>query len=270
MRTVFVAFLLCVAPTFAFALPHVGFPDASVWLSNTNPKHGEKIRMYTVVYNGTGGSVAGTLTFLVDGTDYSAQPITLEAQSSKVISAEWQATAGTHTFGARFGSDGSTVETAEVATTIQIKVAEPPPPTVLQKTVQQASAVAGDIASPSVPVVTKVANAVFEKTEALRNAGIEYLESKLDKPQSTSTVTSSSVAANPKTATAVAGFEDKAKIEPESAEVPQSSRLHSAGQIAASAALFTFKSAYLFYPLFALVFFFLLYRAYRLFRRPDY
>src|SRR3989344_3892459 len=182
MRTVIVTFLLCIVPAFAFALPRAGFPDASVWLSNANPKYGEKIRMDTVVYNGTGGSVAGTLTFLVDGKDHSALPITLEAQSSKVVSAEWQAVAGNHTFGARFGSTGSTVETAEVATTIQIKVAEPPPPTVLQETVQQASAVAGNIASTSAPVVTKVANAVFEKTEALRNASIEYLESKLDEP----------------------------------------------------------------------------------------
>ncbi len=269
MRLAIVVFFLCLVPSFAFALPRAGFPDASVWLSNTAPKHGEKIRMYTVVYNGTGESVDGTLTFLVDGKEHASQEISLATQSSKVVSAEWQATAGNHTFGARFGSEDSAVSEAVTAST-QVSVAEPPPPTALQKTAEQTSSVVNSIASTSVPVVTNIASAIFEKTEAVRNAGIEYLESKLDaEPASAATIAGTStapiVARNNTSATGFGTSSDGVTAEPSAP-----SKLHSAGQTAASAALFTLKSAYLFYPIFGFLFFFLLYRAYRLFRRPDY
>ena len=178
MRKVFlIASFLCAFPLLASA--QVGFPDKPLWLSNTKPVTGQEISISTILYNGTDATVGGMLTFFVDDAKLTSQDISLAAQSSNVFSAKWTAITGTHSFSAKFAASGGTASATQQQTSaVQVTVAEPPPPSVLQQNVEKAAAVAGQLASSSAPFVQKVAQAVFTQTEALRNAGIEYLEKK--------------------------------------------------------------------------------------------
>ncbi|MDO8576098.1 MAG: hypothetical protein Q7R90_02180, partial [bacterium] len=175
MRKVFsiIAFI-CALPLFASA--QAGFPDKPLWLSNAKPVAGQEISLSTVLYNETGATIGGTLTFFVDDAKLTSQDVSLAAQSSSVVSAKWTATSGTHSFSAKFAAASGTVSTLQQQTTaIQITVAEPPPPpppSAIQQSVDKATEVAGQLASSSAPFVQKIAQAVFTQTETLRNAGI--------------------------------------------------------------------------------------------------
>lgn len=260
MRKVFViAGLVCALPFSVSAQSGpstpAGFPDKPLWLSNTKPLAGKEISISTVLYNGTDATVGGTLTFFVDDTKLESQDVSLAAQSSSVVSAKWTARAGTHSFSAKFAAAGGTASTQQQTASIQVTVAEPPPPSALQQNVEKAATVAGQLASSSAPFVQKVAQAVFTQTEAVRNAGIEYLEEKVDRPQASGGNKSN-----------VEGFVLGTSTKQTAAS---GSALHSVGQVAASAGLFILRSFYIFYPVLGLAVLLALYLAARKFRRPH-
>lgn len=253
--------LVCALPAFASAQAAgpvgAGFPDKPLWLSNTNPISGEEISLSTVLYNGTSATLGGTLTFFVDDAKLTSQDVSLAAQSSSVVSAKWTAVSGTHSFSARFATASGTAQ--QQTSAIRVTVAEPPPPpppSALQQNVEQVTAVAGQLASSSAPFVQKVAQAVFTQTEALRNAGINYLEKKVAPPQ-----TSGATAVNN-----ITGFVLGTSTRQLAAS---GSVLHSIGQMAASTGLFILRSFYLFYPILAFIFLGTLYWAARKVRRPH-
>ena len=254
MRKVFVIVgLLYALPILASA--QAGFPDKPLWLSNTRPIAGEEISISTVLYNGTDATVGGTLTFFVDDTKLTSQDVSLSAQSSSVVSAKWTARSGTHSFSAKFSSAGASAQ--QQTSAIQITVAEPPPPppppSALQQNVEQVTVVAGQLASSSAPFVQKVAQTVFTQTEALRNAGIEYLEKKVDRPQAGGSNNSN-----------VDGFVLGTSTKQTAAS---GSTLHNIGQMAAAAGLFVLRSFYIFYPVLGLAVLLALYLAARKIRR---
>ena len=262
MRKVFAIIgFLCALPLFAYA--QAGFPDKPLWLSNTKPVAGQEILISTILYNETGATIGGTLTFFVDDAKLTSQDVSLGTQSSSVVSAKWTAVSGTHSFSAKFATASGTTSTLQQQTdSIQATVTEPPPPpppSALQQNVQQVTVVAAQIASSSAPFVQKVAEAVFTQTEAVRNAGIEYLEKKVEPTKSN---TANAEKKN------VEGF-----ILGTSTEnvATSSSLLHTIGQKAAAAGLFILRSFYIFYPILGLLFLLLLYWASRkILRRRTY
>lgn len=249
--------LICALPFFASA--QAGFPDKPLWVSNGKPLAGEEISLSTVLYNGTGATIGGTLTFFVDDAKLSAQDVSLPAQSSSVLSAKWKAVSGAHSFSAKFATaSGTTSALQQQTSAIQVTVAEPPPPpppSALQQSVDQATAVAGQLASSSAPFVQKIAQAVFTQTEALRNAGIEYLEKKVDSTQAGNNDDDN-----------VQGFVLGTSTKQTAAS---GSALHTIGQTAAAAGLFILRSFYIFYPILALIFLSALYWGARKVRRPH-
>ena len=258
MRKVFViAGFVCALPLLASA--QAGFPDKPLWLSNSVPVAGEEVSLSTVLYNGTGATIDGTLTFFVDDAKLTSQEVSLAAQSSSVVSAKWTAAPGTHSFSAKFTTASGAASTLQQQTSaIRVTVAEPPPPpppSALQQNVEQVTAVAGQLASSSAPFVQKVAQAVFTQTEALRNAGIDYLEKKVAPAQT-------GAAADGNTKGFVLGTSTKQTA-------ASGSTLHNIGQTAASAGLFFLRSFYIFYPVLAFIFLFALYWAARKLRRPH-
>lgn len=259
MRKVFVIIgLVCALPFFANA--QAGFPDKPLWLSNSVPVAGQEISISTVLYNGTDAAVGGTLTFFVDDTTLTSQDVSLAAESSSVVSAKWTARAGTHSFSAKFSGAGDAASAQQQTSAIRVTVAEPPPPpppSALQQNVEKAATVAGQLASSSAPFVQKVAQAVFTQTEALRNAGIEYLEKKVDRPQTSGGSGGDNVE----------GFGSGT---PTNQAAASGSTLHNIGQTAAAGGLFVLRSFYLFYPILAFAFLFALYWAARKVRRPHY
>ncbi len=252
MRKVFVIIgLVCALPFFASA--QAGFPDKPLWISNTKPAAGEEVLLSTVLYNGTDAPIAGTLTFFVDEAKLTSQDVSLAAQSSSVLSAQWKAVSGTHSFSATFAAAGGTTSALRQQTgAVQATVAELPPPSALQQNVEKVTEVAGQLASSSAPFVQKVAQAVFTQTEALRNAGIEYLEKKVAPAQTDSKNVKGFVLGTSTKQTAASG-----------------SVLHNIGQTAAAAGLFFLRSFYIFYPVLAFIFLGILYWAARKVRRPH-
>lgn len=248
--------LVCALPVFVNA--QAGFPEKPLWLSNTKPISGEEVFLYTVLYNGTDATSDGTLIFFVDKAQLKTETVSLAAQSSSVVSAKWTAISGTHSFNARFETASSTASTLPQQTVaIQVTVAEPPPPSALQQNVHKAAEVAGQFVSSSAPFVQKVAQAVFTQTEALRNAGIKYLEKKVESPESKKTTSGSTLHAT--------GFGSSTSAE------TSGSLLHNAAQTALAAVLFTLRSFYLFYPILAFVFLGSLYwAAGKILRRRTY
>jgi len=253
MRKVFVIASFLIALPF-WASAQAGFPDKPLWLSEAKPIAGEEISLSTVLYNGMDAAVGGTLTFLVDDAKLTSQDVSLAAQSSNVFSAKWIARSGTHSFSAKFAASGGAASSQQTSA-LQITVAEPPPPSALQQNVEKAATVASQLASSSAPFVQKVAQVVFTQTEALRNAGIEYLEKKVDRPQ-----------AGGSNASNVDGFVLGTSTKQTAAS---GSTLHNIGQMAAAAGLFVLRSFYIFYPVLGLAVLFALVLAARKLRRPH-
>ena len=253
-----VSFIACITA----AATQAGFPERPLWLSHTKPVVGEEISLYTVLYNGTDATIAGTLTFSIDDAKLVSQEVSLAAQSSNVVSVRWTAISGTHSFGAKFETASGTISSIpQQASAVQVTAVEPvapPAPSALQQNVDKVADVAGNFASSSAPLVQKIVEAVFTKTEAVRNAGIERLEEYIENPRKPN-VAGSSTSATRGPAT-VAASSSESKNEPV---------LHSVAQAAAASAYFVFRSAYLFYILFAALIFGFLTWGYRRLRRPN-
>lgn len=229
--------LFLFSPFFTIAASSV-FPTESLWLSDMKPKVGEQIRIYAVVYNGTDTTLTGTITFFVDGKDNGRKDVSLDSGESVVVASPWTATEGEHTFSARFTGNGETASSQTSESVVATVVA---PPSEIEKTIEQAKDVSTQIASSSLPIVSSVANAVFETTESIRNAGIEYFEEKVQ-PKSIATSSPAVAGANTKSVVAAASASEKPK-----------GWFASAAQTASAAALFTFKSMWLFYPILVLL-----------------
>lgn len=250
MRTVALIAGICCIPFFATADVSAGFPAQSIWFSNTAPSYGETVRVFTVLYNGTGTTIEGTVEFIADGTSHEMQPVTLKSGESRVLSSIWTAETGQHAFSARFKA--GTITQSSVSVTIS--VAAPPKPSPVEEAMQKAGSITDTIASSSAPIVKQAAQAVFEKTETLRNAAIAYVEpyADLDVQKRAGDVRGASTTA------AVSGF-----AAPASSTSKISSLAHSARQMAAAGALFTLRSMWLFYPLTVFLIVIFLRRIYR-------
>lgn len=225
-------------PAISFAA-EVGFPAQSVWLSDTKPQVGEKIRIYAVVYNGSDAETSGTLTFLVDGKENGSKDVALDSGESAVVASPWTAIAGSHSFSARFSGAGTEAE-VKLSETVVAEVEAPP--TATEKSIEQAKSVTSQIASTTLPFVSTVAEKVFATTEAIRTAGIAYLE---DEPAASSGESSSAVLGTT-TVNQVEGFDGNAA----SASTGAKGIFSTITQTASVGALAIFRSLWLFYPIF--------------------
>ena len=150
---------------------HAGFPAGSIWLSTTAPLSGQETTVYAVVYNSTATKLDGTLAFTVDTKALSTMAISLAAGASQIYSTKWTASEGTHSFGAQLS--GTTVsDVAKDAGTVSITVAAPPAPSAAQQAVAQTTHAVSSIASTSLPIISKVEQAVYSTTEKWREQGL--------------------------------------------------------------------------------------------------
>ncbi len=229
MRTSLYFLLMLLFPAYALA-GTAGFPTSSLWLSNDAPQAAEEVRVFSVLYNGESENVSGTLEFLIDGSVLDVAQVSLEPGTSRILSTHWVAETGSHTFSARF-SGGETTE-AQTSAAVTVSVATPPSPT--QQAVSAAQETAMRVVASSTPIVKQAAQAVFATTENLRESGIEYLESVVEK--STPAVAPTSVQSGLSTVT-------------ETPEKDASSFVKNASQLAAAGALYAFETVWLFYIL---------------------
>lgn len=240
--SLFVAVLLL---PFAAHAATAGFPPQSVWLSTTKPTQGEKVRIYAVIYNGTESKTDGTVTFLVDGKANESKALELDAGQSSVVSSIWTAAEGEHSFSARFAGKGTEESAAQVSASITATVSAPP--SAVEQTISQAKDVGTQIASTSLPIISTVANKVFESTEALRNAGIAYLEKESEDE--------AAVQGDAEHSPAVLGTTTVNQVEgftKDSAAAASATKgvFSTIKQTASVGALAVFRSMWLFYPIF--------------------
>ncbi len=80
----------------------VGFMPGTMWVSDDTPTVGQTITLYTVVYNGSDGTLVGTVEFLDGTTLLGRRDISLANGEVKDVSLDWKATLGTHTFSVVF------------------------------------------------------------------------------------------------------------------------------------------------------------------------
>jgi len=236
-------------PTFSFAQTlEAGFPPQSVWVSNTKATAGDTVEIFTVVYNGSGEKLNGTVVFTIDGERVGAKEFELAEGASVLVSVAWKASAGEHGIAAAIEDTSRELAQKETAT-ITITVAEPPPPPPLVNTAATASEVLSNAAQVATPVVAEVANTAYQLIEHLRKDAI----SRLERVSSPSPSAFAQGEQGPALGTSMNTSTSKNML----------SSLSQMKQVAAAAALFALNSKGVFYPLFLLSLFGLLYLLFR-------
>ena len=241
---VFAITLFLIVPALSLAA-ETGFPSQTIWASKVSAVEGETIVLSTVVQNGSSEALQGTLVFAANGGRVSAREFELAGGESQIHSAEWRPEAGEYRVSAII--EGTSADLARKETPpITIVVAEPPAPSALQETVSQTVQALQIVASSSIPVVQNIGQTIFSQTEALRQAGIERLETYLAK-QGGGQVAGASTS-SPRGTSTVDGLKDG------SGGPAGESMFSKVKNAAAAAALTMFNSMALFYPLLILLF----------------
>ncbi len=273
IRLVILALLLF--PAISLAAASAGLPERSVWLSDATPTDGEKVTIYTALFNSTGSTVTNTLTFLIDGKPLSSVAMTLKPGTSQIGAADWIADSGEHAFSAQFGEGAGKQATAQVT----IAIAKAPPPSPLVQGAVGAVNLVSSLASSSAPIVSSIASTVLAQTESFREKGLAFAEAHMESTASPDPSAKSSgklpsesgtaaipttlqnkvVAKETKSADGVTGFE---------AEGP--SLGNRIAQLAAPVIAFSFGSKAVFYPLFLFLILAILYTLGRWATRPRF
>lgn len=259
---------LCFAPLHVFAeAPRAGFPTGALWTSKSSALEGEHVGIFSVVFNSTSASVSGAVAFSVDGTVIAEVPFTLEAGANKIVAASWPAAKGTHTFFASLNKfEGAGVnpnmnqQTSSVS--VQVKEAPPPPPPVppspTQAAIDQVSDISSRVVASTTPIVTSVAQKLYEKAEDLRESGLEYARNLSNASRPAASSDEKAI-----TSTNVAGFSSSTDSNP-------ASLISRISQLAAPALLFTFGSKAAFYPILLFLILFVLWLLKRWATRPRF
>ncbi len=79
---------------------NVGFIPSNIWYSKEPFFDGEKIRIYTVIYNSSGQDIAGTVEFSDNGTEIGMTDFSIAQGRVQDLWIDWVATAGSHTISA--------------------------------------------------------------------------------------------------------------------------------------------------------------------------
>ena len=77
-------------------VPNVGFIPANIWYSKDPFQEGDKIKVYTLVYNPAERELSCTVIFFDNTTLLGTKNITVSAKSVKDASIDWTVTAGEH------------------------------------------------------------------------------------------------------------------------------------------------------------------------------
>lgn len=251
-----IATYLCM-PWYALAADvPAGFAPHSIWISKQSATAGDSVRIFTVVYNSATSSLSGTVHFYVDDTDVGTSNVTLNAGETKVQSLAWLAVAGTHTLQADFENPSLPLSNATTEP-VSITIASSLPPPAYVQAMQSAAQTASVIVASTTPIVQQILSTTINTTEAMRQAGENYLSSAY--ASDTAAVTSSATKKAP--TGSVLGTSTTAL---KAASVFTSSKL-----AAEQAGKKIFGSAALFYPIAALVFFLLMYLLTRGIKSPK-
>ncbi len=103
--------LSCLFFSFTYAASeNTGFVDSSIWYSKDNFVEGEKIKIYTFVFNPNANTLKGSVSFYDEATLLGKKDFSISGTEGKAISIDWNATVGSHRIFAR-------IENAKLETT---------------------------------------------------------------------------------------------------------------------------------------------------------
>ena len=251
-----VAVLLSMFPLFsnASSIP-AGFASHPIWLSKQSAGDGDSVRIFTVAYNSATSSITGTVHYLVDGKDIGTSNVSLNAGETKVQSLAWRATAGSHTLQAAFENPSLPLDNA-TTDSVSISVTSPLPPPAYIQAMQNVAQTASAVAASTTPIISSITNNIVTTSEALRNAGENYINDSLASDTATTTIAAKklkkgSVLGTSTIAVSATNAFDSTKIAAEQAGKK------------------VFGSAVLFYPIVAALFFLILYWLTRGIKKPG-
>jgi hypothetical protein len=255
MKAVLIAlFGFMLVPSLAMA---AGFAKESLFLSKTPVTEGETVLIHAVVANDGSTKFDGEVVFSDSDVKIGAVAVTIAPGGAQAVSVSWKPIAGSHTVTAKLTNKDGTVAEQESAT---FAIAEKPKP-VTQKTVATSSAVTSSDSlqqkisdlSPAVAHITAPVFTILDsgrtKVAQLLDQGIEWAKKKV-------------------TPVHVLGAQT---------EKSSGSMLETIWFFVATILLYIFSllryiivNPGIFYPVFALLFFYGLWRIYKRMRRPNY
>lgn len=172
-KVVFSALVSMCFPFLAYAAS-AGFAPGALFLSQTNVKNGDSVRVFAVVYDGGTASLEGDVLFSVDGKQIDTAHFVLQGGETRVLSAQWKATPGSHSFSASLSGAGEVTGAKTNTETITVEAPPAPPSPEMQAAASAVSTVQNTIASTS-PVVVEAVQQFFDTTEAARNNAVDAL-----------------------------------------------------------------------------------------------
>ena len=99
-----------------------GFVPDVIWLSEEDPLHGDVVDIYVTVFNGPGENLSGTVRYYDDELLLGEVPVTVPANSAKLVSLSWEAVQGDRVIFARFSSG---TNAPEETASLRFKVKKP-------------------------------------------------------------------------------------------------------------------------------------------------
>ncbi len=241
--------LLLITPLFAGA---AGFAKESLFLSKTPVTEGETVFIHTVVRNDAAAAFSGEVIFKNGETRVGAVSVNLASGGADAVSVSWQPSVGTHTVTAELTATDGIVSESESATFVVNAKPSATTATSTSTSVESSEDLQNKLAGIS-PQAASAAKPVFATIDTLREKGVAALEA-------------GEQWAKTKTSGQVAG-----------ADTESSGIANTVMTLVATFLAYVFvalkwllSSAAIFYPVFVIVFFYLLWRLYKRMRRPSY
>lgn len=256
MSAAIVSFFLL--PSFVFA---AGFAKQSMFLSQETVTAGETVFLYAVVQNDTASAFSGTLKFADASGAIGSTPVSLQSGAAATVSVSWKPTAGEHDVSANLTStSGAVIESEDTTFLINPKLA----PATAQTS-------GGASATTNTSSTLDDATSSIESSQLLQQwvASTSPVTATYTAPILKSVDTARSAGASKLDAGSNWAKQMLAKE-----TVAPSGWLNTLLLIASTAVLYicsvllyVVENIGIFYPLFALVFFYIVWRLYRLARR---
>ncbi|HWB33726.1 MAG TPA: Ig-like domain-containing protein [Candidatus Paceibacterota bacterium] len=248
--------LLTLLPATASA---AGFAKESLFLSKTPVTEGDTVLIHTVVSNDTGVSFAGEVVFTDGSTKIGGVSVTIAAGGANAVSVSWKPSAGTHTVIAELtGADNAVVEKESAVFVINPKPQPASTGTTQDASVESSQAIQNDIAQYS-PTAANITQPVFSTIDAARSKAADLLD------QGTAWASEQS------------GGKSPGQVLGESTTTVSTNPVGTVWKLLASVIYYilTFLRyvvghAGIFYPVFVIIFFYILWKTYKRFRRPSY
>jgi hypothetical protein len=254
------------------ALADAGFVKDPVWLSHAPVFADEAVLIHAGIINSTGEPLTGTLAFRDNGTTIGTLPVSLQAGEAHVYSLSWKPRAGAHDLAVELAnpSQADAKRTEIISVTVKEKASSNATASAASAagssflsntTFSDSSDIQRSIESVS-PAVAEVVAPAFTAIDAIRKRGSDFL---------------SEQAADAKGKVEGISTQKAELAAQDTDEAKKEDRWLTAWQIFRTFLLYIFSAlnlflshAGIFYPVFAFLFLFLMWKGYRRFRPARY